>query len=699
MGTEQTSREGRWRPQVLGRGRNGWASWLAGFAAMAGVLLMGGGAMGATYTQPLAGGPIAVGGTTEFPFEMPEDVFVGQVEFRLALEVGGDGFVDYLDVSLVSPMGTTVRLLASSMLGDEAGFLGGLELRDTVFSDAGTVAIEDGAEPYTGVFKVDDWTAATGLGLFGAERSGGTWRLRIRDEGFAGGKVFGTSNASAAGWATLGTALVITELPAEQRPPSMTASSDSGRLANDAITMNATPTFTGVAQPGSTVRLMRGTTSPVVVGTTTADGSGTWSISVPSNSPLMEGVHSVHAEVTRPGMGVVNTLPLAVTIDGTPPALTAVADIETDEDTASAPVLFVVSDNLSGAGALAVAASCDPPGLVSRVTAGGVGAARSILIQPAPGQKGAGVVAVVVTDVAGNTAQRTCALTVMDVNVPPVLGADTVTRVAGDRVAKVLAGVLMLNDTDADGDVLSVASVSQPLPAGAVVRLSGPFVVFSMPVGASGTGSFVYTVSDNLGGHVVSRVVNVVEGANAAGDDAAQPMSITLEGADKVLRWLGVPRRQYRVQYTTSSGPPHQWNDFSPVAMHVAARAGVPGLFTHRDVQPPEPVRLYRALPMGWDNEAPVAAADTIQRAAAQREVTVAASALLANDTDGDADALSLVWVGAAGPDGATVTMEGASVVYTAPASNEGPGSFEYEISDGPGGHLVRGIVTVQRVD
>jgi len=191
----------------------------------------------------------------------------------------------------------------------------------------------------------------------------------------------------------------------------------------------------------------------------------------------------------------------------------------------------------------------------------------------------------------------------------------------------------------------------------------------------------------------------VVEGANAGGDDAAQPVLVTVEGGDKVLRWLGVPRRQYKVQYTTSPGPPYQWNDFSPVAVHVAARTGVPGLFTHRDVQPPEPARLYRALPMGWDNVAPVAVADTIPRAAAQRDVTVAASTLLANDSDGDADGLSVVWVGAAQPSGATVTMEGASVIYTAPASNEGPGSFEYEVSDGTGGHLVRGIVTVQRVD
>ena len=50
-----------------------------------------------------------------------------------------------------------------------------------------------------------------------------------------------------------------------------------------------------------------------------------------------------------------------------------------------------------------------------------------------------GTASATVTDLAGNTAQKTFHLNVVDVNRPPVLGADTLTRAVGDRVVKVPA--------------------------------------------------------------------------------------------------------------------------------------------------------------------------------------------------------------------------------------------------------------------
>jgi len=55
--------------------------------------------------------------------------------------------------------------------------------------------------------------------------------------------------------------------------------------------------------------------------------------------------------------------------------------------------------------------------------------------------------------------------------------------------------------------------------------------------------------------------------------------------------------------------------------------------------------------------------------------------------------------VGNAQPFGSTVVIDGDSVLYTAPESNEGPGSFEYEVSDGAGGHRVKATVIVEKVD
>jgi len=673
--------------------RNGHAFWSSLAVWMMLWALMGMiTAMGAAVSYPLVGGALTRGGSTDFTVSVPDGAFVDKLEFRFAGEVGADGFVDYLDVRLISPSGTSVRLLASSLVDDATGYLDGLTLEDTVFSEDGARAIEDGGAPYTGRYKPDGWTLATGLGQFRGQRAGGIWTLRVVDAGASGGRVFGTSNASSAAWATLGSALFITALPVEQQPPTMLSSSDSGASDIDAVTNDTTPTFTGTAAAGALVSLVSGTTS---LGTTTAAGDGRWTI---TSSALLEGTHSIRAVATRGG-SVVETLAQTVVIDLTPPELTQPADVETDEEVPSSPAKFVVSDNLSPVSGLLVSGSCDPASLVQTVVSGGSGAARSVVVHPALGRSGSGVIRVVVTDLAGNSAQKTFNLTVVDVNKAPVLGADTVTRVSGDRVVKVRLSALLANDTDSDGDALTIESVSAPLPTGASVALSGSFVVYSVPSGTTGGGSFAYTVSDGLGGHRVTASVNVVEGVGPAAADSTVPLSVSVEGRDAILKWLGVPRRVYRVQYTTSASPPYTWREFSPVVELAAARSNIVGLFTHRDVSPPDASRLYRAIPVGWDNVAPIPGSDIVRRPAASREFSITPASLLTNDSDPDLDALTIVAVGNAQPFGSTVVIEGSSIVYTAPESNEGPGSFEYEVSDGAGGHRVKTTVTVEKVD
>jgi hypothetical protein len=86
--------------------------------------------------------------------------------------------------------------------------------------------------------------------------------------------------------------------------------------------------------------------------------------------------------------------------------------------------------------------------------------------------------------------------------------------------------------------------------------------------------------------------------------------------------------------------------------------------------------------------------ADTVQRPGDSLDLAIPVAVLLANDRDGDLDPLQVVWVGNASPAGAEVVLDGASAIYSAPVTNEGPGSFEYEVSDGAG-HVVRATVTV----
>jgi uncharacterized repeat protein (TIGR01451 family) len=65
---------------------------------------------------------------------------------------------------------------------------------------------------------------------------------------------------------------------------------------------------------------------------------------------------------------------------------------------------------------------------------------------------------------------------------------------------------------------------------------------------------------------------------------------------------------------------------------------------------------------------------------------SIAASALLANDTDANGDTLSVSGVSSSSMRGGTVTLIGATVTYTPPANFTGADFFTYTISDGHGG-------------
>ena len=65
----------------------------------------------------------------------------------------------------------------------------------------------------------------------------------------------------------------------------MTADSDTGSSDDDDLTSDVTPTIAGVAEPGSVVTLYD-TDGVTVLGSSTADGSGNWTI---TSSVLADG--------------------------------------------------------------------------------------------------------------------------------------------------------------------------------------------------------------------------------------------------------------------------------------------------------------------------------------------------------------------------------------------------------------------------
>ncbi|MBR9799762.1 MAG: calcium-binding protein, partial [Gammaproteobacteria bacterium] len=104
----------------------------------------------------------------------------------------------------------------------------------------------------------------------------------------------------------------------------------TGDLANNASTDDTTPTISGTAEANSTVTLSDGTT---VLGTTTADGSGNWSIT--PETALVEGDYTFTATATdAAGNDSLTSAPsITITVDITAPSATenSIAFIDGDD--------------------------------------------------------------------------------------------------------------------------------------------------------------------------------------------------------------------------------------------------------------------------------------------------------------------------------------------------------------------------------
>ncbi len=111
--------------------------------------------------------------------------------------------------------------------------------------------------------------------------------------------------------------------------PVMSAVTDTGTSNSDAITSNTTPVFTGTSEANATVKLYD-TDGVTVLGASTADGSGNWSI---TSSTLQEGSHTLTVKQTDAAGNVsVSSGALAVVID-------------TNAAAPAAPVLAIASDS------------------------------------------------------------------------------------------------------------------------------------------------------------------------------------------------------------------------------------------------------------------------------------------------------------------------------------------------------------------
>jgi len=133
-----------------------------------------------------------------------------------------------------------------------------------------------------------------------------------------------------------------TAAPSAPSTPDLTAGSDTGASNSDNLTQSTTPTFTGTSEASATVKLYD-TDGVTLLGTTTANGSGAWSITA---SSLSEGAHTLTAKaVDFAGNTSVASSGLTLTIDTTAPTLSITSDAGALRIGQTATVTFTFSEN------------------------------------------------------------------------------------------------------------------------------------------------------------------------------------------------------------------------------------------------------------------------------------------------------------------------------------------------------------------
>ena len=289
----------------------------------------------------------------------------------------------------------------------------------------------------------------------------------------------------------------------------------------------------------------------------------------------------------------------------------------------------------------------------------------------------------IIGDSDGDTGTSTLTVTISGANDPPVAVDDVATT---DENTAVTTGDVLLNDTDIDGDVLSVAGADTLSVNGGSVLNNGNGTFTYTPAAAfSGTDTFTYTVSDGNGGTAVGTVTITVIAAD--NPPVADPQSVTTaEEAPLAITLTGSDPEGLPVTYSLATQPLN--GVLSGAAPNVTYTPNLDfngtdsfTFIVNDGVFDSTPATI--TITVTPVNDPPVAVDDT---ATVAEDGTVTTANVLLNDTDVEGDILTVT--------GVTTSVFGATVIdngdgtftFTPRPDFFGTDWFDYIISDGNGG-------------
>jgi len=310
-----------------------------------------------------------------------------------------------------------------------------------------------------------------------------------------------------------------------------------------------------------------------------------------------------------------------------------------------------------------------------------------IAYTPDAGFSGVDVFTCTISDGNGETSTATVTVTVAAVNDPPIAQDDSDST---DEGTPVVIDVLP-NDSDPDGDTLSVHSVTQPAN-GSVVN-NGNNVAYTPNDGVNGIDVFTYTVSDGNGETATATVTVSVAAVNdppIALDDAIAT------GEDTAVTILVLPNdsdpENDNLSIESTSQPVHGAVVANGTSVIYTPDPNFIGIdsFTYTISDGNGGVSTaavtVEVLPI---NDAPIAQDDS-QTVQEDSTVTIL---VLSNDSDPDNDPLRVESI--TQPSSGIVINNGLALVYEPNSGFSGTDTFTYTIADSNGGTSTARVTVV----
>jgi hypothetical protein len=167
-------------------------------------------------------------------------------------------------------------------------------------------------------------------------------------------------------------------------------------------------------------------------------------------------------------------------------------------------------------------------------------------------------------------------------NFAPIARNDELNAIENHALT-ITMGSLLLNDTDEDGDTLSVVTMSGTSTNGGAVAVVGTNVIFTPIINHAGPDLFTYTVSDGRGGTATAAVFVTVRSEHDPSVNKISQITVTSRGV--VLQLIGIPGRVYSIERSVDL---KSWTE---VAVTIAPPTGS---FEFIDPNPSSTQAFYR---------------------------------------------------------------------------------------------------------